>query len=549
MSALALGVLFVSLVAGHSIEAQTRQQHGTLQDHGGPAVPNLSNNSITNNTKANMSYPKWPSDDYDGVTNTSTNVSGHMEAVSSLPFNDVDSFSHNRSNASSSFHHKNFTFKFDEPVLWRNASHLGPDISLRKGHSMNFYAGFVVLFGGCNHALTQCYNDMYLGRLKEEEESLAVSWESGVTLGMPPSPRMGHVAAVFDTVMYVWAGFAYRQVALPVGLDGVRRFEQKSMYYNDVYMLDFNLEKVLWRSIDYRGRPPPARAGSTATKYGHLMLIFGGGSDWGCFNDLYTFDTLDYEWSKHEINGTKPPARQGHTAAVHKGHFFIFGGSSGYESLNDLWQLDIHEMSWQRVNYSAAQWPPGRQVAGHLQLVGFMFVVGGCSYPNKICYNDVWAFDMKEMIWLNFTTGGEAPVSREGATLTMLSPNSLLLFGGGSADDQLYNTSSVIDLTAICGSCEQFEPYIPVPYIESEHMNSTNVTDPESEGEEEDNSLDEDAINETKKEIESDSEQEETAAQLAQQQASSSRPTTSATNPDTAPRQSSTASPSEPHAS
>lgn len=74
---------------------------------------------------------------------------------------------------------------------------------------------------------------------------------------------------------------------------------------------------------------------------GHRIVMFGGDSEGGPLNDLWTFDADDEFWTNTIIDGANPSARYGHDAAwvASRSAMLVFGGHDGQSELNDLWEL------------------------------------------------------------------------------------------------------------------------------------------------------------------------------------------------------------------
>ena len=85
------------------------------------------------------------------------------------------------------------------------------------------------------------------------------------------------------------------------------------------------------------GEPPLPRSGHTAVACKNLMLVYGGWSTTGEFNDLLSFDTETLAWAVVNA-GTFGPKRWNHAAvsvvAVPFWQIFMYGGSgSGGEDM------------------------------------------------------------------------------------------------------------------------------------------------------------------------------------------------------------------------
>jgi hypothetical protein len=68
-------------------------------------------------------------------------------------------------------------------------------------------------------------------------------------------------------------------------------------------------------------------------------------------------------------------------------------------------------------------------------------------YLDSNYLNDLWCYDLNKLQWDEITTFGDIPEKRSNATLNYDSVNNqLLLFGGGGANKQRFNTISILNL-------------------------------------------------------------------------------------------------------
>jgi Galactose oxidase, central domain len=101
-------------------------------------------------------------------------------------------------------------------------------------------------------------------------------WENLQTNGIPPSPRRGQSIVLADTFLILFGGS-----------------DLNNKFYNDIYF--FDLQTNSWIPIRQMGNIPTPRADHSAVIYGTTMWIFGGASQNGYLNDLYSFniETVD----------------------------------------------------------------------------------------------------------------------------------------------------------------------------------------------------------------------------------------------------------------
>ena len=75
--------------------------------------------------------------------------------------------------------------------------------------------------------------------------------------------------------------------------------------------------------------------------------------------------------------------------------------------------------------------------------------------------NDIWVYTLSDMKWKEVVTCGDIPQQRSNSTLSYdLYNDQLLLFGGGGANKQRFNSVSILDLNSL--------NWLEIPPTESE---------------------------------------------------------------------------------
>lgn len=211
----------------------------------------------------------------------------------------------------------------------------------RWGHTLSCLNGSVlVVFGGCGKQ--GLLNDVFVLDLDAQQPS----WKevSGVA---PPLPRSWHSSCIADgSKLVVYGGCTDDGVLL-----------------SDTFVLDFTMEKPVWREIISSWVPPP-RLGHTLSVYGKSkILMFGGLAKSGSLrlrsSDTYAID-LDEDGPQWRQLGTSgfpgvgPPPRLDHVAVgLPCGRIIIFGGSiTGLHSPSEIFLLDPSEEkpTWRILN-------------------------------------------------------------------------------------------------------------------------------------------------------------------------------------------------------
>lgn len=256
------------------------------------------------------------------------------------------------------------------------------------------------------------------------------------TSGSPPSPRDRHVAVVWGSSFFVFAGFdgtsrvndfhefsftsgSWAQVRALSGLAPSPRHSHAgvahddSMYvfggYDGSYRCDFhefNFVTCSWRPVAAEGRVPRARYRATCVAKDACMYLFGGHDGTRHLNDVHVFDFATRCWSNFATDGPSPIPRDSHVAVCHGQSMYVFGGSTG-SAMNDFHELRLDTRKWSPVAYtyispqqqaqqSQPQQPAPAFVPGHrfchVAVVhkDSMFVFGG--YDGQSRLNDLLEF-------------------------------------------------------------------------------------------------------------------------------------------------------------
>ena len=153
-------------------------------------------------------------------------------------------------------------------------------------------------------------------------------------------------------------------------------------------------------------------------------MVFGGALASGGFaNDVWRLNLKDMKWAHLELEGS-PPGRQGHSAVVdqEKGSMIVFGGlgsgsGPGLEYFNDVWALDLKTMTWAQLE---TEGPPSAR-EGHSAVVdqqkGSMILFGGAQGGRAGHANDLWALDLKSLMWAQLEPEGPPPARNNHAAV------------------------------------------------------------------------------------------------------------------------------------
>eukprot|EP00249_Psilotum_nudum_P022868 c28669_g1_i1 orf=521-2389(-) len=243
----------------------------------------------------------------------------------------------------------NDTFVLDLSVAcpaWRHV-HVNSPPPGRWGHTLSCLNGsWLVVFGGCGR--DGLLNDVFVVDLDDQQPR----WRE-VASNARPLPRSWHSSCTLDgTKLVVSGGCA-----------------DSGMLLSDTFLLDFAVEKPIWREIRATWKPP-SRLGHSLSSYGgNKVLMFGGLAKSGPVrlrsSDVYIIDLSEAEpeWSYvtgsilpggATPGGTVPPPRLDHVAVTLPGdRVLVFGGSiAGLHSSSQMFLLDPTEETptWRLLN-------------------------------------------------------------------------------------------------------------------------------------------------------------------------------------------------------
>ncbi|KAF5737771.1 adagio protein 3 [Tripterygium wilfordii] len=217
----------------------------------------------------------------------------------------------------------------------------------RWGHTLScLNDSWLVVFGGCGRQ--GLLNDVFVLDLDAKQPT----WKE-VSGGTSPLPRSWHSSCIIEGSKLVVSGGC----------------TDAGVLLSDMYLLDLNSDKPMWKEIP-TSWAPPSRLGHSLSVYGRTkILMFGGLAQSGHLRlrsgEAYTIDLEEEEPQWRQLacgaltgvgsqNAVVPPPRLDHVAvSMPCGRIIIFGGSiAGLHSPSQLFLLDPSEekSSWRILN-------------------------------------------------------------------------------------------------------------------------------------------------------------------------------------------------------
>ena len=178
------------------------------------------------------------------------------------------------------------------------------------------------------------------------------------------------------------------------------------------------------------------------------IVLFGGFTELGYFNDIWIYDIDQGEWRVVETSGPVPAARGAMSFVydVKNDNFVMFGGFSNQGFYSDTWLFDPNTLAWTELQPSTSP-PPIRTRMIYDELRGNPIFFGGDVIPSEghqgspEPYDKSWAFDPSAQNWKEIVTSGSpAPRALNGVAYESDS-GSILIFGG---TDSLIDDSNFV---------------------------------------------------------------------------------------------------------
>jgi N-acetylneuraminic acid mutarotase len=210
------------------------------------------------------------------------------------------------------------------------------------------------------------------------DSNIASNWDEPIIADanpLAPSPRGAHSAVVIGEYLWVFGGY------------GGTGFQRRD--FNDLHKLHIptmQWQPVLGEGQTISGTPPGPRSGHAAMQCENSLIIMGGWSANGQYNDVHIFDTEKLSWTQVP-EASFGPFRWNHAnlaiQAVPHWQCFVFGGSGAATPdmgddptnrnankdkgsyLGDLHVLDTGSMRWtdltpQAVSKGRGMFPKNR---------------------------------------------------------------------------------------------------------------------------------------------------------------------------------------------
>ncbi|XP_057423430.1 PWWP domain-containing protein 1-like isoform X2 [Lotus japonicus] len=220
---------------------------------------------------------------------------------------------------------------FDPKVAtWSTLKTYGKPPVSRGGQSVTLVGNGLVIFGG-QDAKRTLLNDLHILDLE------SMTWDEIDAVGVPPSPRSDHAAAVHvERYLLIFGGGSH------------------ATCYNDLHVLD--LQTMEWSRPTQLGEIPTARAGHAGVTVGENWFIVGGGDNKSGVSETVVLNMSTLTWSVvTSVQGRVPVASEGLSLVVSSydgGDLLVsFGGYNGRYN-NEVYVLKPSHKSTLQSNTS-----------------------------------------------------------------------------------------------------------------------------------------------------------------------------------------------------
>ncbi|TYH46249.1 hypothetical protein ES332_D11G322600v1 [Gossypium tomentosum] len=170
----------------------------------------------------------------------------------------------------------------------------------RGGQSVTLVGSTLVIFGG-QDAKRTLLNDLHILDLE------TMTWDDFDAVGVPPSPRSDHAAAVHaERYLLIFGGGSH------------------ATCFNDLHVLD--LQAMEWSRPTQQGEIPSPRAGHTGVTVGENWFIVGGGDNKSGASETVVLNMSTLVWSV-------VTSVEGHVPLASEGLSLVVGSISGEDIL------------------------------------------------------------------------------------------------------------------------------------------------------------------------------------------------------------------------
>lgn len=217
-------------------------------------------------------------------------------------------------------------------------------------------------------------------------------------------------------------------------------------------MFSFNINTRKWSKLTTSGKRPAPRSYHAMVSLNKKLYMFGGCSDKGRLNDLYSFDVTSCQWEeqpRHDaIEGRGGPGLVAVGECI-----YVVAGFAGRET-NDVHKFDTVTKSWTTLSFGTPL--PPRSVFGIASDGQHIVVIGGEVDPSSLGHegagnfsNECFVLNIKEPNdWIKVNVSGDVPEPRGWFQAAYCNfSKQFIIFGGNSETNARLNDTHLLQIT------------------------------------------------------------------------------------------------------
>jgi hypothetical protein len=248
-------------------------------------------------------------------------------------------------------------------------------------------------------------------------------WEIVTVNGKAPLMRLYHYSCIYNNEMYILYGI----------------ITESTYEHNTVYK--FNFATSTWHLLGF-GTEKGSIASAKVQDDSVLYLLFGRDST-TVFNSIKKIDlsTNPPTFSVLVNNWLSPSERVYHCSFTINRKIYIFGGSNGATNgassevevlYNDLWAFDVDQILWTSLNTLGAVPSPRKLFACSKTQGDVLAIFGGVGESGLL--NDLYYLHEPELYWYKIISENDGPSVRYLSSLTF--HNDMIFIVGGKNKDK-----------------------------------------------------------------------------------------------------------------
>ena len=170
--------------------------------------------------------------------------------------------------------------------------------------------------------------------------------------------------------------------------------------FNDLLKFDFESKKC--EHLPVKSNAPSPRTIHSGVGYKNQLVVFGGGVEGKtpvADQNVYIYNAASDKWISLSLtkNSKVPAARQGHLMLNYKDDLvYLHGGMSEDAMFDDFWCLNLKTIVWQLVEFDKSdmeKFPCARAAHGGVCINRSVYIFGGID-PAGAALNDLWKFNV-----------------------------------------------------------------------------------------------------------------------------------------------------------